>query len=1532
MVAKTLPPKGARWKRVVGRSLAAVGLMVVFTISAAVGLVLHIDIEASRSVIARLGSEALSGEVYGDIKIDRIEHVHVDEVVASAVTVRDEQGRKVLAVSKLRILADIPVVIRKLVLDEGKISVVFEHVRAESADVELIPDPKTGEPTVARALTPIPKKKPTKPSKTPKRIRVWLPTIELGQVWARGTVGDLPMMEATLRAVKGSLLVSPKGLAVDVQRFGAVVRGLGGADATGTGSLHVRAPGRVWSYFDGFFGDVEVGAFVEVHGKKIKGRLDLPNAKPESLRALVPEWPLHEDVTANLQIEGTLPTLDATGHFGIGSTVLATKGKLSIAGDVGANLSVDASGVDIRAMWPDAPETSAHVDTSLELWIKQGKLTADVNGKIAPTIVAGQVVPAIDVLGRVEKGGFKGRINVHEPGMPVRAQLTVHANGTVDIDADARTFFIQSAPRLRRFARGRANVRVLARVAKNEIDARVTAKVNGFELGDVKLGSGRLEAHARGPVDDIEKLHVDASLAGSSFAAGLFSFESVSAHARGNVRTPRVRASFKDRYGPSVQAAGVVSSKGKTRVRDLSLAVQRGDAKLVGSVARLEVGRGEIDVDRLALAGAGGDLRGSLSVRPESVTVDLHGQGVDLSAMSQALGLGRGTLDGIITIDADATATKDAINGTIRVGLGNASIYSLPGVSMQVDGRFDGSGFDGSASGVVENIGAFGAVWDTDLPGSPLEAESWRAALGRATVKLSNVELSYLTHVLPKSLGIQRVEGKFFGDFRIDRDTPQPLPNVLFVAETKGVEVVKSVDEGKKTVVISGMDLQAGGSFHGQTGRSEGTTRLVHAGSVLAALSGSLDIDIQELLRAPGKIGPQLLDTPVDAVLTVEGRQFKELPELIRPEGIVGSIDTLRIAATGVPRKPNLSGIIAIGGLTQAGRPNATPLRVVARPRYSPGTGDVGGSVAVYTGDKRVGSVQVGGNVSWEELTRKDDGTPRDWSAAAEIEMTGLPLSVVPDLADEGIGGELFGKVRIARKDGQVQLAANVGLQNAEVAEVRIGNGQISIEPDGDVFLARAKLERGTGTLGITARAGVTWPGELPELDEARPISIGLHARRLDAVVLSPFFGDALSELTGELDSNLSFHLRALPDPEDAGKMHWTGPIKGDAKLRHGVVQVAAVGLELRETSFDAKIQPRGGLTVVTTENIRAKARSKTVNLNARARLVFDGARLIRGSAGLGASEVPLLVEGVSLGKASGVATAELSRQSNPDLLFVRVVVPQGTVKLPRSASRNVISLKENSDIRIVQFESDETQESTLPWRVVLDLGGIRMRRGDLDIPVRGQPVINIAEETTVTGYVELPPGGHMPALGKVFTIESGLVRFDTGDPTNPRLQVTASWRAPDATIVYVDVTGTLEEAKLATRSVPSKTRAEILALLLGGSNTGAQQDDPGNPGAVVSAGIGGVLGLSEVLSDTPYELRADSTAEGRQALTGAYRKGNVTAEVTYAPPGGNAIGEEEDRFIVTTDLRFTERWSVRYQIGTATLRQQIDLLWQYRY
>jgi len=65
---------------------------------------------------------------------------------------------------------------------------------------------------------------------------------------------------------------------------------------------------------------------------------------------------------------------------------------------------------------------------------------------------------------------------------------------------------------------------------------------------------------------------------------------------------------------------------------------------------------------------------------------------------------------------------------------------------------------------------------------------------------------------------------------------------------------------------------------------------------------------------------------------------------------------------------------------------------------------------------------------------------------------------------------------------------------------------------------------------------------------------------------------------------------------------------------------------------------------------------------------------------------------------------------------------------------------------------------------------GVRIRRSDLDIPLSGQPTIELGKTTTIGGAIDLEPGGRFQSWGKTWVIEAGRVIFDTPDPADPHL------------------------------------------------------------------------------------------------------------------------------------------------------------------
>src|SRR5690606_3096593 len=241
-----------RSARMIARLLAGVGLVAVFVIAAVFGLLLHADLPAGRRLAAALLTNVLSRTFYGDFYVGEIEHIGPYSVVAKDIRVEDEQGRAVVQADRLAARLNIPLLAQEALLGGKMLDLVINHVRLERAEVDVVPHPKPGVPTIAQVFLPIedPKDPAEPPSEPGRQLRLWMPTIELGRVHGNIEIADGPKFEATLTGAHGSVYVSPDGVAIDVERYGMQVRGLEALDrfsSVGTGEFHFRGPDRLWS-------------------------------------------------------------------------------------------------------------------------------------------------------------------------------------------------------------------------------------------------------------------------------------------------------------------------------------------------------------------------------------------------------------------------------------------------------------------------------------------------------------------------------------------------------------------------------------------------------------------------------------------------------------------------------------------------------------------------------------------------------------------------------------------------------------------------------------------------------------------------------------------------------------------------------------------------------------------------------------------------------------------------------------------------------------------------------------------------------------------------------------------------------------------------------------------------------------------------------------------------------------------------------------------------------------------------------------
>jgi hypothetical protein len=385
---------------------------------------------------------------------------------------------------------------------------------------------------------------------------------------------------------------------------------------------------------------------------------------------------------------------------------------------------------------------------------------------------------------------------------------------------------------------------------------------------------------------------------------------------------------------------------------------------------------------------------------------------------------------------------------------------------------------------------------------------------------------------------------------------------------------------------------------------------------------------------------------------------------------------------------------------------------------------------------------------------------------------------------------------------------------------------------------------------------------------------------------------------------------------------------------------IDVLGLEARDLACTVEAKGEGAETHLAIRDVHGRVRSTNDNVHASADLVLEGTRLVRGSGSLRADALPILVRGAPQGRATGRAVATLSREG--ETFVVNIELPSLVMQLPQTSGRKVIELGDNPDVSIVQLEKAVSEAAVAPWRLNVQLGkDVSLRRSDVELGVTGSPVIELGEETLVSGALDLAPGGRIPVLGRQFLIDHGRVVFDTGEPDNPRIEVAASWRVPTSDqVVYVEVTGTLKEGKIALRSDPPLPEPEVFALILGGgspesevSSTAPSQTGGATGGAMALGGSVAAIGVNQLITNSPVELRVDTAQQSQPRYTAAVRiSPNLWFEASEYQQTQNTAGSTatQNVFSGTVDYRFTHRWSLRTEVGTAG--GALDLLWQYRY
>ncbi len=1501
--------------------LSVVGITALFGVGFTAGLLGHLNLPAGRRAAASFLGSTLVDLFQGQVSIGRISKVSPDEVVAEDVVVRDQAHRVVLKVTRLTAQADVLEILTRIVRGDQKLTIVIDHVRVEHAEAEIIPA-EDGLPTLAYAFLLRPSL-PGAPSGSTRYVRVWLPAVEIGEGFARGSISGSPTLETEISGVHGSILATPKGAAIDIERFGLVARGVGGADAKGIATLHIRAPGAVWSSFDGYIGDVQFGSVARWEKEALDLKFDLPRAEPDAARALLAQWPLLVPAEARVHLKGKPPDLEVDAQAKIGeSATLSATGNLHLASPMRLELDVDGRKLDLRALWANVPATSIDLDTDVGVHDEAGKTVLELGGSWQPTRIGELVIPAVDFSGNAVNGEFVGEAKIHDLGLPLELDFTVHADGKIDLDAEAKRVNLAKVERIKPYfdGSGNADMRMHATLDHGRLDTKLLLDVRGLSYAGVALQSGRFTASAKGALDKLDQLAVDARVSGKKLSAGRFAFEDVSASARGPLRTTAVTATLKDPTGPNVDARATLVLGKPVSLRELSLGVSRDNVEIRGDVAQLDLAKDRVLIRDLQLRGATGELTGNAELTPQTLSVTAQGQNLDLSAFSRILGLPRGVLEGRGSLAVDALASGKTQRGSLELSVSKATIANLSGISGQLSAKLDGRKLSGASTGSVEGLGGFSADWDAQLAGSPTERASFERATGSGNFALNDVPLDYLGQLFPEQ-GLD-IGGQASATLHVSRSDQNAVPNLELSGQTHGLSL--HVDrKPQPPILLSGIELMLSATHDGTTGNTSVAVSAAQGADRLLTASADMTLDLAAAFTEKSPLLQQLKNRPLLAKVVVNRVDLQSLPQPLRLPGVRGAV-RLEGTLRGTLRDPVASLAVQVMDLQLEAGDRGVPIDVCGTAEYAEATGafNVGAEVFLPNGQrlprtpcdgKRIANGRLTGHAPFDAKT----GIPT-WSGTAVATLEALPLATIPQLADARVTGTASGTLLLDRSGQEPNASAQLQLANLKVDRLEIGDGTLKLRSDAKRAHVDFQVQHAKAAVQGGVNAGVSWASGLPAVDDAEPLDLSLSATKLEAAVLEQFMTDFVSELRGEIDGQVSARLEGLAKGEASRRV---GQVDGKLKLTDGSFVLAGLGFRLRDVDFTANAVRDGKTTLVDIPDLAASAGAKVQNLKASIRFRLSGFDIVSGSGRVRVNGLPLVVDGITRAVADA-RIDELSLNRNADRVLVDVKFASLVARLPDQSSRNLTSLDENANVQLLQPVAQPKAArgaGAIPWQFAIHLGDqARIERGVLlDLPVTGDPNVVLANGLGVTGSVMLQRRGAVQMLGKIFTIEGGAIVFDTPDPADPRLDVRASWRSPDGDTLFMYVTGTISRPKIQF----DRPQDQALALLLGSSDN-----------ATANIGVGA---LDTLLADTPLarvQLGGRESADATKGAiyTAAYRASDrIIVEGNYQAAGTNNPGEAGN-VGAAVDWRLTKTVSLRGQLGT--IGTGVDLVYQYRY
>jgi translocation and assembly module TamB len=1552
---------GAKIRRFVA---AVVGTVVAFLLALAGGAVLHLDLPGTRRVAAGAVNEALAPLFRGRLIVQRIGGVRVfplarAKVVACDAELLDPEGREVAHVRNVSAEVDVAGLLRGL--RRGGVRLLVRELHVGDAALRLDTD-AAGQLDLVRAFEP---KTPSPPTSSSTPAEVTLAGITLKHGWVHGALAV--GIDAEVADARGEVDVARR-VRVKASAKNVLGRALPlGANAEGEATFTLLGE-ALGGTFDGNVSGIPTKANATLKGPRLDASVDLPRVTHDRVRALVPAAPLHGEVALRAEAHGDLPRLAITAHGTSGGGSVDAQGDVTVAGTIALRARAQARDIDVRAVSPELPPSRISADVEADLLLSPGGLPQGTYAvDVLPGAVAGQRIPRARLRGSLERSAVSVNGRIDEPGAPIELSATLH-HGILAFDVSTTIADLERVPRVGNLAKGSGSLKAKGTLslADRAVDAEFEARADDVAKEGVTAGALFASGVVKG---NVQRPFVDAQLSARDLAYETQRFSQGKVQVRGPITSPVAFAILHGETGtPRIEATAALELGKDVLLHHARLTVVRPGATVVTRADRIRVGKDAIDVEEAVVEGLG-DEPTLVSVRRDakSIRFRLYAKGLELARAARLLELNdQHVAGGRVDTDIDLLVLPGGVHGTVNATATGVTIDQVKSADAALHATFDGTRITMGLHGKLGETGHVDLHTSTlALGGSPLSLASWSKVTGRVHADIY-ADVESLGQWLAAGTPVTLARGLLMLEADVTRDPGHTLPDVNLSLRGRQVSVTGQRpvehDAHGQTFVgaapwrIPRMDVALDARLHGETGHSEIAAKLTDPKGPLLTVAVDGDVPYGAILSRPGDALAMLTNTEMNATVALPRRKLDDLPSVLHLRGLTGEAE-LRASLRGKLSHPefHLEGH-TYGVKRQAGNKPPTGIDLIAHYLDDEAHGEA--HVRVRQSEVLSAGFDAHGNAG-----ALLSGTA-PWDASAEVKATRFPLDALSFFSDRQVRGEISGEALLKNYHRDARASVRLDLANLQVGRTRYRSGLVSVDVDQQGTRAVARLDQKDGYAEAHADLGTTWGAELaPSLDATKDVTGEIHAKGFRTGALLPFLQPHVSQLGGRVEADARIRL------PPSGKGHPT--MEGTLTLTRGSIELPALGEQIRDARAKVTIDKDG---LVRIDDVAGRAAEGRFSANGAIRL--QGVQVVGATASVRiprGDPVPVMMNGEPLAKVYGDTTmnAMVTRRFGPgsgqagDLpsadrttMNVEVGIPNANVRMPDVSSHQVMDLDPAEKVRIgvrrtggvlrlvtlgpdaQSAEKDEDAPRGEPMTTVvgIHLGReIELRRGgDLRVTVEGEPRITLrGGETKIEGQLRLVTG-FIEIQGRRFKVEKGTITW-SGDAKNPIANVTASYQAPEGTAIYADFIGPIETGKVTLRSSPPRSQADILALILYGTDLGATAPSRQASGAAQAVGASGALasqGLNKAIEGlTGSDFATVRVDTSNQANPRPEVEFQIARDISLqlATVIGRLPIDQLDRNFFTIDWRFRRNWLLSTTFGDKG-SSMFDLVWQRRY